>query len=444
MLAALLVGAPSAAPAQVFLAERPHPEFAVGPLFVRAMVTPELGAVAVDVLFSLFVPSTVTPGDLEQDLFLVWPGSIEGAPDGGGADRGLVRQAEAQGFEVISHGRTGLYAQSLFQMSSEGEVTTGAAPEEIKGGAPFVTFVARNGALGLSPPATLVRIPWTPRLVNRAWLVDVRLTARGMIKPKPATWMERTLWGPRYRLALSFHDVRARAVFPLYFWNRERVVRLSEDPSQLIVNFGQSSRLKIDEMFPQSTQRRLSESLDDTEVLSLFLDRGEGLTPQVLTAQFGYFSGLQSWAPVLIPIIFFALGNLAGPIIREVAIRGARALSARVAFGRAGRGPTETGVIVPRETLARIVPGETRLADVLRLLGPRPDEHEHLGAPERKTLVYHGRRIVPHRRRGFAWFATVSGWDVEHHEVEVTLDGDLVVDVQARVRRTHPATPVSV
>ena len=37
--------------------------------------------------------------------------------------------------------------------------------------------------------------------------------------------------------------------------------------------------------------------------------------------------------------------------------------------------------------------------------------------------------------------ATVSGWDVEHHEVELVLERGVVQDVQARVRRTHLAQP---
>jgi hypothetical protein len=443
LAAVLAMGAPGGAAAQVFLAERPHQEFMVGPLFVRASVDPALGDIPVDLLFSLFVPPTVTPGDLEQDLFLVWPGAIQSLPDAGPLDPKLARQVEGLGLTMIGHGRTELLTRSLFQITSDGDFTTGAAPEPIPGGATFITIVRENGTLGLSAPATLVRIPWTQRLVNRAWLMNLRLVTRGMLKPKPATWVERTLWGQRYRLAMSFHDVRQRAVFPIYFWNRERVVRLSDDPSQLIVNFAMASRLKIDEMYPQSAQRRLSESQEDTDVVSLFLDRGEGLTPQAVAVQFGYFSGLQSWAPVLIPIIFFTLGNLAGPLIRVLATWGGRALSARVAFGRTGRGlPMESGVVAARETVARIVPGETRYAEVLRILGPQPEEHEQLGAPDRKTLIYRGRRIVPHRRRRLLWFSTVAGWDVEHHEVEIAVDREVVADVQARVRRTHPASPI--
>lgn len=441
-LAGWLLLAPAGAGAQVFLAEKPHPQFTVGPLWVRAHVTPALGDVRLDILFGLVVPPDVIPGDLDQDLYLLWPGAIGSLPDAGPADPALAKQVESLGFTVIADGRTPLVARNLYQIASDGAVSGDARAEAVRGGAPFVTFVRENGGLGLSTPATLIRVPWTPHLVNRVFLMDLQLTARGLIKAKPDTWVERTFWGPRHRMALSFHDVRQRAVFPVYFWNRERVIRLSEDPAQIIVNFAEAGRLKIDEMFPQSAQRRLSESLEDTDVVSLFLDRGEGLTPQVLAVQFGYFTGLQRWAPVLIPILFFALGNLAAPVLREIGLRGSRLIAARVAFGRAGRGvPSDSGVLVPRETLTRLVPGETRYEDVLRLVGPSPEEHEQIGAPERKTLIYRGRRVVPHRRRRFLWFATVAGWDVEHHEVEVAVDHGVVADVQARVRRTHPPSP---
>ena len=37
--------------------------------------------------------------------------------------------------------------------------------------------------------------------------------------------------------------------------------------------------------------------------------------------------------------------------------------------------------------------------------------------------------------RIFGWLSTVRRWDVERHEVRIELDGDLVRDVQAEVRR---------
>src|SRR5207247_3589463 len=70
-------------------------------------------------------------------------------------------------------------------------------------------------------------------------------------------------------------------------------------------------------MVPNTARRELSETLENTDVVSAFLDPSAGLRPQTLAVQFGYFSGLQSWAPVLIPVLFFALGNLAGPVRSE-------------------------------------------------------------------------------------------------------------------------------
>jgi hypothetical protein len=440
--ALLLLGSAAGADAQVFLASRPHPEFMVGPLFVRAALDPALGQVPVDVLFSLVVPPTRSALEMEQDLFLLWPGAITPEGDPGQADPALQKEVESLGFTLIGHGHVATQAQSLYLVASEGRMGASAPSEVITPGAAFVSFVRENG-MGLSPPGTLIRIPWTPRLANRAWLIGLRLLARGLVKPKPATWVERTLWGPRYHLALGFHDVRQREIFPLYFWNRDRVIRLSEDPSQLIASFAESSRLKIDAAFPESAQRQLSESLEDTLVVSLFLDRTDGIVPQVLAVDFGYFSGLQSWAPILIPIAFFLLGNLAAPLVRAVGESAGRAIASRVHIGRRDRAGAgrESGTIATRETLARIVPGETLYEDVLRLLGPRPEEQEQLAAPRRRVLIYRGRRVVPQWQRRFWLLATVRGWDVEQHEVEVTVDDGVVSDVQARVRRTHPANP---
>jgi len=46
------------------------------------------------------------------------------------------------------------------------------------------------------------------------------------------------------------------------------------------------------------------------------------------------------------------------------------------------------------------------------------------------------RSVAPeHRRRTFGWVATVSHWDIKHHEVVVEFDGAHVRDLQADVRR---------
>jgi hypothetical protein len=77
----------------------------------------------------------------------------------------------------------------------------------------------------------------------------------------------------------------------------------------------------------------------------------------------------------------------------------------------------------------------------LSLCGPDPEERERLSAPGRRTLVYRGRRVVPHGRRRLGWLATVHRWDVEHHEVEIELDGDRVRDVQAQIHRSRLTQP---
>jgi hypothetical protein len=432
-----LLGLAAPAPAQVFFASRPRPAFEIGPLLVRARVDPALGPTPVDLWWGLVVPPTVSGTAVQQDLYLLWPGEVVPDPAAGRPDPELARFVEAAGLAVIGEGRVPLRARNLYRPRDE----EGGADEAIAGGAAFVSFV-RDGGLGLSAPATWVRIPWDPRLVNRAYLVRLTLTTRGVVKPKPATWVERTFWGERHRLTLSFGDVRPRAMFPLYFRLRDRVVRLSEDPSQLVALFGRADRLRIDEMAPATARRERSETLENTEVVSVFLDRGEGLRPQTLSVQFGYFWGFQSWAPVLFAVVFFTLGNLAGPLLRGLVAWGMRTAGARLHFGRSDEvRPRSAGVVVPPETLARIVPGQTTYEQVLALCGRRPEEHERLGDPEWRSLVYRGRRAVPRRRRSFGWFATVDGWDVEHHEVEIELHRGVVRDIQARVRRTHPSSP---
>lgn len=435
LAAALLAAAATAADAQVFLASRPHPDFRIGPLFVRAAIVPDLGPIAVEILFSVAVPPTRSATALEQDLYLLWPSAVAPDPKTGPPDPALEQELARRGFTVIASGRAPLAAENLY--SAEG--TAVALP----GGAPFATFIREAGPLGLTPPATYVKIPWDPRLVNRVFLIRLRLTTQGLVKPKPGTWVDRTFWGPRHRLSLSFNEVRQRAIFPLYLEHRDRVVHLSEDPAQLLVDFAESDRLKIDELFPQSAKRQISETLDNTETVTLYLDRTDGLTPQVLTVQFGYFSGLQSWAPILIPALFFVLGNVAAVLIRVVAERLSKRWVGRVEFGPRRETPRvrESGVVLDGATLGRITPDVTTYEDVLRVCGREVEESRSLATPDQRTLTYRGRRIVPHRRRVVGWLATVSHWDVEQHEVEIRLDHDTVRDVVARVRRSRLAQP---
>lgn len=437
VLAGLLsLAAPDVTQAQLFLASKPDPRFAIGPLFVQASITPGLGNIPVDVLFSVDVPANRSGADIEQDLFLLWPSAVVPDPAVGRPEPALERYLADRGFSVIDSGRLHLAARNLYRTEAR------AGPEPIAGGAPFATFVRDVGPLGLSSPATWVRIPWNPRFANKVYLIEMRLTTRGLVKDKPGTWVERTLWGPRHRLALSFNETRHRAVFPLYFQLRDRVIRLGDDPAQLILNFADADHLKIDEMSPQSARRQLSETLESTDTVSLFLDRSEGITPQVLSVQFGYFTGLQSWAPVLIPTLFFVLGNVAGVLVRNVAERLSKRWTGRVLFWRSGGQPVrQQGTVLDPATLQQIVPGVTTAEEVRRLCGPDAEEQSRLTAPERRQLVYRGRRVVPRRRRALGWLATVAHWDVERHEVDIELERDVVRDVQARVTRSRLNVP---
>ena len=427
--------APAAAAAQVFLASEPHPDFTIGPLSIRGAVTPKLGPMPVDIIFSLVVPAGRS-SDIGQDLYLLWPGAITGER-GTAGDPTLTRYVEERGFDVIAEGRALLTTRNLYRKRGDPETT----PEP--GGAPFVTFVRTGGRNGLSPPATYLRIPWTPKMVNRTLEMNLKITLDGAIREKRASWLEQVFWGHRQTVSIGFNNVRQRPLYPLYFEHRDRVLQLADDPSDVTVRFSKSDRLKVDTVFPPSATRRTSETRESTEIVSMFLDRSGGITPQVLTIQFGYFTRLQSWAPVLIPLLIFALGNVAGVLIRVTAERMSKRYAGRLEFlpRSKSRRPRDTGVILSRETVARLVPGQTTYDEVLRLCGPDPEQWESLDKPERRTLMYRGRRSAVHDRTMFGWLATVGSWDVEQHEVEVDLERDVVREVQARVRRSRVTTP---
>ncbi len=429
VLVAGLAAAPSGAGAQVFLASRPHPGLAVTPLFIVANLASDAADVPVEVMFSLMIPPDRSALDLEQDLYLLWPGEVVATDPRGGIELPPVVAAQVK---VIARGRLRLQAQRHYESPADTEV--------LATGAPFVSVVRTGGPMGLSPAATYIRIPWSPRLVNQAWLMSVHLTAKALVKPKPSTWLGRTVSGSRSTLALGFNDVGSPAMFSMYYWQRDNVLPVTS-PARLVVSFAQADRLAVDQMFPPAARREPSPSLPTTDLVSLFLTPADGLTPQVLRVEFGYFSRLQSWGPVLIPALFFALGNAAGALMRGFAEQLYRRLGGWLQFGRqrASASGLDTGTVIPRDRLAAIVPGETTHEEVRRLCGPEVEEREDLALPRRKTLVYRGRRDVPHRRWAWSWLAAVSYWDVERHEVEITVEDGVVQNLQVRIGRARTA-----
>ena len=428
-LAATLAVSPRAQ-AQVFFGSRPQPSVTITPLFIVAHVTPASEAVAIDVMFSVLVPPGRSALEFEQDLYLLWPGQVASAR-AGAAGITLPADVAAQ-VTVVNEGRVRLEAKRSYETSGDSDVQTA--------GAPFVTVVRTGGPLGVSPAATYIRIPWNPRLANQAWLTSLQFTVTDLLKPKPTTWLGRIISGPRTLLTLGFNDVGSPATFSMYYWQRDNVLPVTS-PARLVTNFTGADRLAIDTMFPPAARREPSSSAPNTDVVSLFLTGSEGLAPQILRVEFGYFSRLQSWGPILIPALFFALGNGAAVLVRNTAERLYQRLAGHLQLGRrrASAAGVDSGAVIARERLAAIVPGETTYAEVLRICGPEVEEREARGTPDRKVLIYRGRREVPHRRWALSWLASVSHWDVERHEVEIVLDHDIVQDIQVRVGRTRSA-----
>jgi hypothetical protein len=433
-LAALVLAAQPAA-AQLFFSSEAGSAFRIGPLIIRASVAPGSEATDINVLWSVILPSrqaSVRP----QNLYLLWPGEVTGSGQTGKPEPALAKAVADLGFEVIGEGRLPLYTQSL----SDPDAATRAQP--VEDGAPYVTFVQYGGALGLSPPATWIRIPYTPRLTDQHWLMDLRMHSRALVKPKKANWLESVVLGQRYSLTISFNEVRDRPLFPMYFVHRDRALRLADAPAELVVHFPQSDQLKIDEVYPRTTIRRLSETLESTEVVSLFLDASEGISPQHLSVQYGYFSRLQAAALVVVPMLFLALGYAVGPALARVGAHLASSLFTHVYLGAWNRAPRErvTGTILPDDVIAKIEPGRTTLEEVLKLAGADAEQHERLAPQRGRTLVYRGRRVRPATGRIFGWFSTVRHFEIEEHIVTIELDGAVVRNVQAEVRRSRAQT----
>ncbi len=448
VLAAVLLAlglAPAAASAQVFIASKPQPEFWIAPVFItanirRADVEDGPAPLTLQVSFSVAPPPARDPSEFAQDLYLLWPGELVGTDGADGADPTLVRQVEATGFKVLANGRVPLSARSRAQMGAG----AGAAGRRELGDAPFVTFARPEGLARGAKPATYIRIPWKPELASLDWLPRLDLRVRGAITPRRVSWLEETFWGRRHIVALSFGDVGYSSLYPLYYGNRDRVVSLAPDFSRLSINFAESNHLKIDEVVPGTASRRMSETRDSTETLSIPLVAADGIIPQTLKVQFVYFRGRLPWRPILLSALLLGLGNLTGPIVGNLLRRLARSLRSRVHFGRGEVPGRARGQVPPPEVLARIRPGETTHGEVLKLAGGEPEEEQRLPSGEIRAVIYRGQRLVPHRGRRFGWLATVHHWEMEQQEVQIDFEQERVRDVQVRIRRTRQSQPAAV
>jgi hypothetical protein len=446
LLAALLsLGlAPAIAAAQVFIATKPHPEFWIAPVLItanvdRTNVEGRVGPLKIMVSFSVAPPPAREPSEFAQDIYLLWPGELVGQDGADGADPTLVKEVQAAGFKVLVHGRVPFSARDRLQMGAG----AGAAGRKDLGDAFFVTFARPEGLARGAKPATYVRIPWHAEMASLDWVPRLELAAKGAITPRKVSWLEETFWGRRHIITLSFGDVGYSSLYPLYFGHRDRVIPLAPDFSRLLINFAQSNHLKIDEVVPMTASRRASETRENTETFSIPLVAADGIVPQVLKVQFVYFQGRLPWRPILLSALLLGLGNVTGPIVGNLLRRLWRTLRDRVHVGRGEVTGRASGRVPSQEVLARIRPGETTHEEVLKLTGSDPEEEQRLPGGEIRAMIYRGERMVPHRGRRFGWFATVSHWEVEHHEVQIDFEQGRVRDIQARIRRTRLTQPVA-
>jgi len=446
VLATLLsLGLVPAAPAQVFIASKPHPEFWIAPVSITANVRrqdvdDQPGPLTLVVSFSVAPPPAREPSEFAQDLYLLWPGELAGTDGADGADPALARHVEGAGFKVLAHGRAPLSARSRALMGSG----AGAAGRRVLEEAFFVTFARPEGLARGARPASYIRIPWTAELASLDWLPRLEFRVKGAIRPQRVSWLEETFWGRRYVVTLGFGDVGYSSLYPLYYGKRDRVIPLAPDFSRLTINFADSRHLKIDEVTPPTASRRMSETREDTETLSIPLVAANGIVPQVLKVNFVYFRGRVPWRPILLSALLLGLGNLTGPIVGNLIRQLLQSLRGRVHFGRGEAPGRARGQVPPPEALARIRTGETTYEDAVALLAIEPEEEQRLPSGQVRTLIYRGQRLVPHRGRRFGWFATVSHWEVEQQEVRIDFEQERVRDVQVRIRRTRQTQPTAV
>src|SRR5256885_1237462 len=102
---------------------------------------------------------------------------------------------------------------------------------------------------------SLVWFPPTPQMGDQRWVLNLTLPLRGLIGPKPATWLEELFWGRRNTLALSWGDVGSIAFYPLYHEHRDRIVHLAPEYSRLVVDLPRPDHLRLQPLQPARAHR---------------------------------------------------------------------------------------------------------------------------------------------------------------------------------------------
>jgi hypothetical protein len=374
------VATPASCHAQVFLASRPHPDFAIGPLFVVASVSPETPHVTVNLSWSLTTGPVTSKADIAQDLYLLWPAEIVEATAPGPADAQLVRDVERRGLGVVSSGRLVLRRRDRMQLG------TAALGEPLAVTPSFVNFTRPGTPAGV---VTYIKVPWTSSLSDPLSIVTLVLPLRGLLVPKAGTWLEDLFWGRRQILTAGFGDLGppALGLFALYYERRDRIVHLARDYSLVIANFGDSDHLKIEEISPPTAVRRQSRVRAGGEVVALTLLPSQDVATQSLRVQYHYFSGRINWRPIVISAVILLVTNFAGVLMlsTDVSRRIRRRRRARRRFAAAA---APANGVPSRDSLVTLIPAGTRYEEVVARFGRPDEEHERLTPPGRRTMIY--------------------------------------------------------
>lgn len=399
-----------AASAQIFLASKPDPDFAVGPLFVVASVRPDL-SVTVNLSFSLTLSKGAARGAMEQDLYLLWPAEVAGPSAPGAADPALARVIH-EGLAVVNSGRL------MMRSRDRTLVGTGQLGDVLPEVASYVTVTRRGPLSGQVSPVSYIKIPWTPNLADPRTVTTLVIPLRGLVTPKPASWIAETFWGRRWILTAGFGDLGSPVMplYSIYFDNRDRVVRLAREFSQVIASFSDSDHLLIDGIEPAAANRRPSRIRAGSEIVALTLTPMDGIAPQNLHVQFSYFSGRIAWRPIVVSAVLLLLANIGGTVMFGREMFGV-VRARRRSRGAAGRLRAEwlTG-----DAQAAALLGAATYEDIVARWGPPDEDRERLSNPGRRTVVYRA------QKNGRA------------HEVSIEIADGRVTEIERRVYRITP------
>jgi len=202
--------------------------------------------------------------------------------------------------------------------------------------------------------------------------------------------------------------------------------------AQLQILLVRPGNVRIEQTIPSTADLRLSETLDDTRVLSAPIDFSDPAQPNMLELHYRDFSVTHA---ILVTMGLFIVTQFITPLIRPAAVELWRVMTGSFLIRRGpGLPERRRGVLVPETVTSGLLVGATRYEEIIRSCGP-PITEEVDPVSGTRTITYEGVRDVPRRSRRYGWFVLIRGWATERQRLTISFADGLLSAVRKSITR---------